>query len=109
MPGRTQLMNVSLTPQLAEFVRGAVKSGLYNNASEVMREALRGMKLEKDRQARRRLPPEDTEETARRIKASLASVRRGEYTDYDASGLRNLGKRIISDIARPAGGLKKRA
>ena len=34
-------MNVSLTPKLEEFVRRKVASGLYNNASEVIREALR--------------------------------------------------------------------
>lgn len=34
-------MNVSLTPALEKFVRRKVASGLYNNASEVIREALR--------------------------------------------------------------------
>ena len=34
-------MNVSLTPQLDAFIRRKVASGLYNNASEVIREALR--------------------------------------------------------------------
>ena len=34
-------MNVSLTPKLDGFVRRKVASGLYNNASEVIREALR--------------------------------------------------------------------
>lgn len=34
-------MNISLTPELESFVRHKVASGLYNNASEVIREALR--------------------------------------------------------------------
>ena len=34
-------MNVSLTPRLEKFIRKKVSSGLYNNASEVVREALR--------------------------------------------------------------------
>jgi antitoxin ParD1/3/4 len=34
-------MNVSLTPQLEEMIHQKVESGLYNNASEVVREALR--------------------------------------------------------------------
>ncbi len=34
-------MNVSLTPELEKYVRGKVASGLYNNASELIREALR--------------------------------------------------------------------
>ena len=33
-------MNFSLTPQLEQFVRDQVESGSYNNASEVVREAL---------------------------------------------------------------------
>jgi antitoxin ParD1/3/4 len=37
-------MNVSLTPELEEFVDGKVESGLYNNASEVVREGLRLLK-----------------------------------------------------------------
>ncbi len=36
-------MHVSLTPVLEDLVRKKVSSGLYNNASEVIREALRLM------------------------------------------------------------------
>jgi antitoxin ParD1/3/4 len=36
-------MHVSLTPQLEELIKEKVASGLYNNASEVIREALRLM------------------------------------------------------------------
>ena len=41
-------MNVSLTPQLEEFVKNKVESGMYGSASEVMREALRLLE-ERDR------------------------------------------------------------
>lgn len=34
-------MHISLTDRLDEYVREKVASGLYNNASEVIREALR--------------------------------------------------------------------
>ena len=34
-------MHISLTPELEKVVRKKIKSGLYNNASEVIREALR--------------------------------------------------------------------
>ena len=34
-------MNVSLTPELDQFVAGKVSSGRYTSASEVVREALR--------------------------------------------------------------------
>ena len=35
------IMNVSLTPELENAVKAKVASGLYNNASEIIREALR--------------------------------------------------------------------
>ena len=34
-------MNVSLTPQLENYVKEKVAAGMYNSVSEVMREALR--------------------------------------------------------------------
>jgi len=37
------VVNVNLTPRLEEMVRQKVETGLYNNASEVVREALRLM------------------------------------------------------------------
>lgn len=39
-------LNISLTPQLEEMVRQKVASGLYNSASEVVREALRLMEAQ---------------------------------------------------------------
>ena len=36
-------MHISLTPTLKDYARQKVESGLYNNASEVIREALRLM------------------------------------------------------------------
>ena len=41
-------MHVSLTPSLEEMVRRKVDSGLYNNASEVIREALRLLASQED-------------------------------------------------------------
>jgi antitoxin ParD1/3/4 len=45
-------MNVSLTPELEELVNEKVRSGLYQTASEVVREALRLLK-QRDDEARR--------------------------------------------------------
>ncbi len=36
-------MHISLTPQLESKIKAKVNSGLYNNSSEVIREALRFM------------------------------------------------------------------
>ena len=45
-------MNVSLTDELERFVDGKVESGLYNNASEVVREGLRLLKESDDFRSR---------------------------------------------------------
>jgi antitoxin ParD1/3/4 len=45
-------LNVSLTPELEEFVRDRVDTGRYQTASEVVREGLRLLELqERDRDA----------------------------------------------------------
>ena len=44
-------MNINLTPQLEDLVRSKVTSGLYNSASEVVREALRLMERENQMRA----------------------------------------------------------
>ncbi len=41
-------MHVSLTPELETRIKAKVESGLYNNASEVVREALRFMDTHED-------------------------------------------------------------
>lgn len=44
-------MNFSLTPSLEQFVRDRANSGDYNNASEVVREAIRLLKRAEERRA----------------------------------------------------------
>lgn len=41
-------MHISLTPELEAIIKEKVTSGLYNNASEVIREALRFMKTNEE-------------------------------------------------------------
>ena len=65
-------MHVSLTPKLEELVRGKVESGLYNNASEVVREALR---LMQEHDEVRRLKLERLREELAKGEADLAAGR----------------------------------
>ena len=84
-------MNVSLTPELERFVHGRVRTGRYNSASEVVREALRLLEdQEKVREARLR---EFRQEVDRR----LASLDRGEGID---SGMVFDGLRERSETRR---------
>ena len=85
-------MNVSLTPELEQLVNDKVKSGLYNSASEVVREALRLLK-EQDALKAYRL-----EELRREIAVGIAQADRGEMAPLDitaiqAEGRKRLGKK----------------
>lgn len=65
-------MHVSLTPKLAAMVRKKVESGLYNNASEVVREALR---LMQEHDTIRQLKLERLREELAKGEADLAAGR----------------------------------
>jgi len=65
-------MHISLTPKLEELVRQKVESGLYNNASEVVREALR---LMQEHDEIRRLKLERLRDELAKGEADIASGR----------------------------------
>lgn len=77
-------MHVSLTPHLEELVRDKVKSGLYNSASEVVREALRLME-DRDRVREMRL-----EDLRKEIQIGIDQLERGESTEYTTETLHEL-------------------
>lgn len=68
-------MNISLTPKLEEIVQEKLATGLYNSASEVVREALRLLE-EKDRWRKIRL-----EELRREVLVGIEQADRGELVD----------------------------
>ncbi len=68
-------MNVSLTPELEELVSEKVRSGRYNSASEVVREALRLLE-EQDQLRALRL-----EQIRKKIAEGLDALDRGEGID----------------------------
>lgn len=81
-------MNISLTTELEELVSAKVKSGRYHSASEVVREGLRLLE-DQDliRQARLDLIRKD-------VQIGIDQMKRGEYTDYDEKGLKELFESI---------------
>ena len=81
-------MNVSLTPDLEKFIQKKVRSGRYNSASEVVREALR--LLEQHEQARAAQLGEFNKELERR----LAALDLGEHVD-PATALARLRRRSV--------------
>ncbi len=80
-------MNISLTPHLEEIVKGKVDSGLYNSASEVMRDALRLLE-ERDQLRELRL-----EELRREIQKGIDS---GEATPLDIEEIKARGRKRLA-------------
>ncbi len=65
-------MNVSLTPELEDFVNDKVKTGLYNSASEVVRESLRLLRRQDE------LEKLQLSELRREIQSSIKQMDAGE-------------------------------
>jgi len=80
-------MNISLTPHLEELVRSKVESGLYNSASEVLRDALRLLE-ERDQLRELRLS-----ELRREIQKGINS---GEATSLDIDAVKANGRKRLA-------------
>lgn len=78
-------MNVNLTPELENLVRRKVESGLYNNQSEVVREALR-LLAEQDR-----LREAHAARLRDALAEGLAQADRGELLD---------GPQVVAEVRR---------
>ena len=70
-------MNVHLTPELEQLVRSKLKSGRYNSASEVVREALRLLEQRDEVFTLRK------EQIRKQIEEGCQSAKRGEFVDGD--------------------------
>lgn len=68
-------LNVSLTPEFSEFIEESVASGSYVSASEVVREALRIMRDDRDSEAVKIAILRNAVETG------LAQSRHGAFSD----------------------------
>ena len=71
-------MNVSLTPSLEQFVRDRAESEDYNNASEVVREAIRLLRRVEERRALK------MERLRAAIRDGDEALARGEFTDLNS-------------------------
>ena len=90
-------MNVSLTPELENLVNEKVKSGLYNSASEVIREGLRLLQ-EQDllKEIRRN-------ELRREIMLGVEQIRNGEYVEVKASEMDAFAEKLIAEARNEFG------
>jgi antitoxin ParD1/3/4 len=78
-------MNVSLTPELEKLVQEKVASGLYQTASEVIREGLRLLKERDDRQ---------TAALREAIQEGLTQLETGKYQEYTDATLADLTQAV---------------
>jgi len=86
-------MNISITDELAGYVRKKVKTGRYNNASEVVREALRRMEDADERALRLAKPTAEDiladltevqiEGIRRRVREGMEDIKAGRFTEYE--------------------------
>lgn len=75
-------MNISITPELEQLVHAKVKSGMYQSASELFREALR-LLAERDELHHRRMEAMD-----QLIQAGLDDAARGNVISADESKMK---------------------
>ena len=68
-------VNVSITPELEEFVQSLVASGRYHSASEVVRDALRLLRRHDE------LTRIEAEELRREIQLGLDDLEQGRVVD----------------------------
>ncbi|MCH8001390.1 MAG: type II toxin-antitoxin system ParD family antitoxin [Proteobacteria bacterium] len=71
-------MNFSLTPSLEQFVRDRAESGDYNNASEVVRDAIRLLRRVEEQRALK------MERLRAAIREGDEALARGEFTDLNS-------------------------
>lgn len=77
-------MNVSLTPELEQLINDKVNTGLYQTASEVVREGLRLLR-ERDQQV---------EALRRDVRAGAQAVDAGEFSLYNSANVGALSSRV---------------
>ena len=86
-------MNISLTPELEQYVMGKVESGTFNTPSEVIREGLRLLKEREERQQRRLI------ELRGAIQVGIDQAARAEFSEFNETTLeevRHLGREKLA-------------
>jgi antitoxin ParD1/3/4 len=86
--------NINLTVEQDDFVEDMIKSGKYQNASEAMRDAVRGL------QQRLKTDELKLELLRSQVKAGLDALERGEFTEVDDADLETMFDSLTINDAR---------
>lgn len=82
-------MTVTLTPEMAALIRGAVGEGDYASSSEVVREALRDWRVKRIEQERA------LTEMRGFIAAGMEDQKKGRIGDFDAESIKAAGRQRL--------------
>jgi antitoxin ParD1/3/4 len=87
--GAMPTRNISLTPEQDAFIDEMLKAGVYRNASEALRDAIRALQQRRAEEALK------LEGLRRSIDAGLADLERGDYEEVDDAGLEDWLDRLV--------------
>lgn len=83
-------MTITLTREMARAVKGAVATGEYASSSEIVREALRHWRRERERQA------QELDALRTDVKTGLRDVQEGRVHDFDAQRIVQKGRKRLT-------------
>ena len=84
--------NISLTPEQDAFIDEMLKAGVYRNASEAMRDAIRALQQRRAEEALK------LDKLRLSLKQGIAALDRGEFTEVEHEDL----DAYLDDLAAPA-------
>jgi antitoxin ParD1/3/4 len=79
-------ITITITPEMAQALRGAVEAGEYVSSSEIIREALR------DWRHKRALQAQELADLRAKIEEGLADIDAGRVRDFDAERIIRKGE-----------------
>jgi antitoxin ParD1/3/4 len=83
-------MTITLTTEMARAVKGAVAAGEYASSSEIVREALRHWRRQRELQAR------ELEALRADVQAGMGDVEAGRVHDFDAERIAKKGRQRLN-------------
>ena len=95
-------MNISLTPELAQFVQDLVQTGMYHSSSEVIRD---GLRLLREREQLRQIR---IGELRKELAIGLEQLERGEVAPLDIEAVKAEGRRLLAERETSNAGVEAR-
>lgn len=88
-------MDISLTPELEQFIEETVKTGRYRSVSDLINLAVSLLKDEEN------LDEEGTKELRRLVTVGVEEADRGDLAPWDAEEIKAEGRRRLAERRKP--------